>query len=77
MEERELRQQITETGRRLLQDGLVARTWGNVSARVDAEHFLITPSGLDYMQTKDEDLVPISLPVRRGFMRQPMNYFRR
>ena len=56
MEEKELRQQITETGRKLLQDGLVARTWGNVSARVDAEHFLITPSGLDYMQTKDEDL---------------------
>ncbi|MBP5266441.1 MAG: class II aldolase/adducin family protein [Lachnospiraceae bacterium] len=56
MEEKELRQQITETGRRLLQDGLVARTWGNVSARVDAEHFLITPSGLDYMQTRDEDL---------------------
>ena len=56
MTEEVLRKEITETGRALLRDGLVARTWGNVSARVDAEHFLITPSGLDYMQTREEDL---------------------
>jgi ribulose-5-phosphate 4-epimerase/fuculose-1-phosphate aldolase len=34
----------------------VARTWGNVSARVDGSHFLITPSGLSYTKTKPEDL---------------------
>lgn len=56
MEEREIRKEVTEVGRQLLKDGLVARTWGNVSARLDSQHFLITPSGLDYMQTKDEDL---------------------
>ncbi|MBR5636313.1 MAG: class II aldolase/adducin family protein [Pseudobutyrivibrio sp.] len=56
MNEMELRKQITATGRELLADGLVARTWGNVSAKVDEEHFLITPSGLDYLQTKEEDL---------------------
>lgn len=56
MREEELRKQITETGKELLRDGLVARTWGNVSAKVDGEHFLITPSGLDYMQTTEADL---------------------
>lgn len=56
MTEQELRSQVTATGRELLKDGLVARTWGNVSARVDKDRFLITPSGLDYLQTQDEDL---------------------
>ncbi|MCQ2548188.1 MAG: class II aldolase/adducin family protein [Clostridia bacterium] len=56
MEEKILREQITSTGVELLQDGLVARTWGNVSARLDEKRFLISPSGLDYKQTKPEDL---------------------
>lgn len=56
MTEAELRHEITETGRELLRDGLVARTWGNVSGRLDAENFLITPSGLSYTQTQDSDL---------------------
>ncbi len=55
-DEKELRKLVVETGRELLRDGLVARTWGNVSARVDKDHFLITPSGLSYLQTKEEDL---------------------
>ncbi len=52
----ELRQQIVDTGLELLRTGLVARTWGNVSARVDDTHLLITPSGLDYTRTKPENL---------------------
>ncbi len=56
MEEKELRQQVVETGLELLKTGLVARTWGNVSAKVDEEHFLITPSGLDYTKTRPVDL---------------------
>lgn len=56
MGESELRKQIVETGLELLNEGLVARTWGNVSARVDEKRFLITPSGLSYTRTKPEDL---------------------
>lgn len=56
MEEQLLRQQIVDTGLELLKTGLVARTWGNVSAKVDETHLLITPSGLDYMRTKPENL---------------------
>ena len=39
----DLRQQVVDTGLLLLEKKLVARTWGNVSAKVDDEHFLITP----------------------------------
>lgn len=55
-EEQALRAQICETGRALLETGLVARTWGNVSARVDQTHFLVTPSGLDYLRITPDDL---------------------
>ena len=57
MDERELRAQVVATGIELLRDALVARTWGNISARVDEDRFLITPSGLDYLRTKEDDLV--------------------
>lgn len=55
-EQQTLRAQICQTGRALLQTGLVARTWGNVSARLDETHFLITPSGRDYQHISPEDL---------------------
>jgi L-fuculose-phosphate aldolase len=48
-----IRQQIIDGGLRLLKEGLVARTWGNISIRVDENHMLITPSGRNY-----EDLTP-------------------
>lgn len=51
-----LREDIISTGLELLSTGLVARTWGNVSAKVDNNHLLITPSGLDYTKTKPENL---------------------
>ena len=46
MDEKELRAQVVATGIELLRDALVARTWGNISARVSEDKFLITPSGL-------------------------------
>ena len=42
MEEQELRNIVVATGPELLREGLVARTWGNISARVDDTHYLIT-----------------------------------
>ena len=57
MEELELRNIVVATGPELLREGLVARTWGNISARVDDTHYLITPSGMDYEQLTADDLV--------------------
>ncbi|MCR5792789.1 MAG: class II aldolase/adducin family protein [Lachnospiraceae bacterium] len=56
MDEKTLRQEVVDTGIDLLEEGLVARTWGNVSRRTDVTHFLITPSGRDYKNTKPEEL---------------------
>ena len=57
MEEQELRNIVVATGPELLREGLVARTWGNISARVDDTHYLITPSGMDYEKLTADDLV--------------------
>ena len=57
----ELRQAVVGAGQRLLAEGLVARTWGNVSVRADAEHMLITPSGRAYEGMTPGDIVPVNL----------------
>ncbi len=49
----EARKNIISVSRELHEIGLLVRTWGNISARVDEEHFLVTPSGIRY-----EDLTP-------------------
>ena len=61
MEETAQRELICQTGLALLETGLVARTWGNVSSRLDKGHFLITPSGLDYHKTRPQDIVRVEL----------------
>lgn len=61
MDENAKRSLICDTGRELLSTGLVARTWGNVSCRLDSESFLITPSGLGYTNTFPEDIVKVTL----------------
>ena len=57
----ELRRAVVSAGQRLLAEGLVARTWGNVSVRADADHMLITPSGRAYEGMAPEDIVPVNL----------------
>lgn len=52
---------VVRAGRRLVESGLVARTWGNVSCRLDAESFAITPSGRDYMSLSPEDIVRVKI----------------
>lgn len=52
---------VAEAGRRLLEEGLVARTWGNVSCRADEDVFVITPSGLAYENMSGDDAALVSL----------------
>ena len=61
MEEKTILEQVAETGRLLLESRLVARTWGNFSARLDETHFAITPSGLGYEQMTADDIVRFCL----------------
>ena len=55
-----LKQEIIEGGLRLLKEGLVERTWGNISLRVDDTHMLITPSGRPYEELTLNDIVLVN-----------------
>ncbi|NLW55201.1 MAG: hypothetical protein GX050_01030 [Firmicutes bacterium] len=52
---------VLHAGLRLVETGLIARTWGNVSCRVDAESFVITPSGRSYQSLTANDLVQVKI----------------
>jgi L-fuculose-phosphate aldolase len=55
------KKQIVEIGRRIYDRGYVASNDGNISVRIDADRFLITPSGVSKGFMKTEDLVVASL----------------
>lgn len=52
----EARKIVVDAGKRLLREGLVARTWGNISQRIDEKHIAITPSGRPYESLNPEDI---------------------
>ena len=56
-----LAQAIIETCRSLESRGLNQGTSGNVSVRIDADHFLLTPSSLSYDAMQPSDLVQIEI----------------
>lgn len=57
MELREARQLVIQAGHELVESGLIARTWGNVSCRVSEDTFVITPSGRNYLSLTEEEIV--------------------
>lgn len=59
--EKEARSLVVQAGHRLVECGLVARTWGNISARISDTQFVITPSGRSYDMLKPEDLVLVQI----------------
>ena len=61
MSETEIKNIVCQTGKQLLKDGLVVRTWGNVSHRLDEEYMVITPSGKLYDQLEADDMVVVHL----------------
>lgn len=59
--ETEIKNIVCNTGKRLLKDGLVVGTWGNVSHRLSRDRMVITPSGKRYEQLEKEDMVVVDL----------------
>jgi L-fuculose-phosphate aldolase len=57
----EAKDEVLQAGYRLVREGLVSRTWGNISCRVDEDHFVITPSGRSYEDLTPEDVVPVNI----------------
>ena len=47
-DEEKAKRAVIQAAKELVKKGLVARTWGNISARISDTQFVITPSGLSY-----------------------------
>ena len=61
MEKEQAKLQVIKAGIMLCEKGLIQRTWGNVSCRIDENFFAITPSGRDYLSLTPEDIVVVNL----------------
>lgn len=55
------KQKVVDAGIRLVESGLIARTWGNVSCRVSDTHFVITPSGRNYLTLTPNEIVKVAI----------------
>lgn len=52
---------VVKAGILLCEKGLIQRTWGNVSCRIDDKTFAITPSGRDYLGLTPDDIVIVNI----------------
>jgi L-fuculose-phosphate aldolase len=59
MDIREAQNIVCAAGKKLLQEGLAARTWGNVSVRINDHEMVITPSGRKYDELTPDDMVVV------------------
>lgn len=57
----EAKRLVVEAGKRLIENGLIARTWGNVSARISDTQFVITPSGRAYETLTPDEIVVVNI----------------
>ncbi len=61
MQLQQAREEVVRAGHELVKAGLIARTWGNVSARISDSQFVITPSGRAYETLKPEEIVVVNI----------------
>ncbi|MBQ7101708.1 MAG: class II aldolase/adducin family protein, partial [Clostridia bacterium] len=52
---------VIEAGKMLVANGLIARTWGNVSCRISDTEFVITPSGRSYESLTPDEIVKVKI----------------
>ncbi len=57
----EAKEIVVFAGNKLVESGLIARTWGNVSCRTSDSHFVITPSGRDYLSLTPDEIVEVAI----------------
>ncbi len=55
-----LREALVKAGMKLVEQGLVSRTWGNISVKVSDTEMLVTPSGKLYEDLKPADMVVVN-----------------
>lgn len=56
----EQREALVKAGLKLMEQGLVSRTWGNISVKVNDTEMLVTPSGKFYEDVTPEDMVLVN-----------------
>ena len=61
MNRNEAKTLVVKAGVELVKTGLIARTWGNVSCRIDKETFAVTPSGRDYLSLTSSEIVEVKI----------------
>lgn len=61
MDINEAKSLVIKAGLNLVESGLIARTWGNVSCRVDENTFVITPSGRSYNSLTPKEIVQVNM----------------
>lgn len=61
MELTDIKRQVIKAGIELSESGLIARTWGNVSCRVDEDLFAITASGRNYQTLTEDEVVLVDM----------------
>ena len=61
MELEDIKKEVLEISIKMSKMGLTAGTWGNISARVDQDRMIITPSGMSYNVLKPEDMVLVNI----------------
>jgi len=61
MDIRKAKESVVAAGIELVKTGLIERTWGNVSCRIDENRFAITPSGMAYETLRPEDIVVVNI----------------
>lgn len=57
----EAKELVIKAGKELLKEGLIVRTWGNISCRVNEKQFVITPSGRAYEDLTPDDIVLVNI----------------
>lgn len=61
MEILQAKELVIKAGKKLVETGLIARTWGNVSCRVNDKQFVITPSGKPYETLTPDEIVLVNI----------------
>lgn len=57
----EAKELVIRAGKELLAEGIIVRTWGNISCRISDTQFVITPSGLAYEDLTPEQIVLVNI----------------
>jgi L-fuculose-phosphate aldolase len=61
MDSGKAKSRVIRASHELVERGLVARTWGNVSCRIDETSFAVTPSGIGYDRLTSDEIVVVDI----------------